>query len=42
MEKIKNQLKAGDIKNLYLFTGEEFYLPDYYVKAIKEKTVEDE
>ncbi len=42
MEKIKNQLKSGNLKNLYLFTGDEIYLSDYYIKAIKEKIVEDE
>ena len=41
MEKIKNQLKTG-LKNLYFFMGDEAYLADYYVKAVKEKIVEDE
>lgn len=41
MEKIKNQLKTG-LKKLYFFMGEEVFLSDYYVKAIKEKIVEDE
>ncbi len=29
------------MKNLYLFTGDEIYLSDYYTKAIKEKIVEE-
>ncbi|MBU5435709.1 DNA polymerase III subunit delta [Pseudoflavonifractor sp. MSJ-37] len=35
--RLKNDIKAGTLGNLYLFKGEESYLRDHYLKAMKQK-----
>ena len=39
--KLKQQLKQGDIKNLYFFFGEEKYLVDMYVKKVTDMALGD-
>ncbi len=36
MQKLKNDLKTGDLSNLYVFYGEEGYLKRHYLNQIKE------
>ncbi len=36
MQKLKNDLKTGDLANLYVFYGEEGYLKRHYLNQIKE------
>ncbi len=38
--KLKQQLKAGDVKNLYLFCGEEKFLVDMYLKKITDMVID--
>lgn len=40
-EKLKNALKSGDFDRLYLITGDESYLKEYYLKELKQKVVDD-
>lgn len=42
METIKQDLKNGQLKQIYFFLGEEVYLSDYYINTIKSKTVQAE
>ena len=39
--KLKQQIKSGDIKNLYLFFGEETFLKDMYLKRMGKTVPED-
>ncbi len=39
--KLKQQLKQGQLKNLYLFCGEEKYLVDMYVKKVTDMALTD-
>ena len=39
--KLKQQIKSGDIKNLYLFFGEETFVKDMYLKRMSETVPED-
>ena len=39
--KLKQQLKQGDLKNLYFFFGEEKYLVDMYVKKVTDMALGD-
>jgi len=39
--KLKQQLKQGDLKNLYFFCGEEKYLVDMYVKKVTDMALGD-
>ncbi len=38
-QQLKEQVKSGAFKNVYLFYGEESYLKEYYVNKLKEKLV---
>ena len=40
-EKLKSALKSGDFDRLYLITGDESYLKEYYLKELKQKVVDD-
>lgn len=42
MDKIKADVKNNTLKKLYLFTGPETYLMDYYINAVRKKFVESE
>ena len=42
MNTVKQDLKNGQLKQIYFFLGEEVYLSDYYIKTIKSKTVQAE
>lgn len=42
METIKNDLKNNQFKQLYFFLGEEVFLSDFYINAIKGKIVQME
>lgn len=37
---LKNQIRAGEFSNVYMFYGEESYLKEYYVSLLKSKLVE--
>ena len=39
MKELKRDLKAGSVKNLYVFHGEEAYLRDFYLGRMKEQLV---
>ncbi len=39
--KLKQQLKTGELKNIYLFCGEEKYLVDMYVKKVTDMALGD-
>lgn len=39
--KLKQQLKQGELKNIYLFCGEEKYLVDMYVKKVTDMALGD-
>ena len=42
MNTVKQDLKNGQLKQIYFFLGEEVFLSDYYIKTIKSKTVQAE
>lgn len=42
LAELKNQLKTGQLKNVYLFSGEERFLVDYYVGEIKKAVLGDD
>lgn len=37
---LKNQIKSGELSNVYLIYGEETYLKEHYVQRLKDKVVE--
>lgn len=39
-QQLREQLKSGELKNVYLLYGEESYLKEYYVNQLKSKLVE--
>lgn len=40
-ERLKKALKSGDFERLYLITGEESYLKEYYLNELKKKVVDE-